>query len=248
MLIRHGRLILAPAVVIALASGCTTAKTQRTVDKLRYQVRSQQHAIAGQTRQIQALTAERDSLEKQIEEQALLLSVYQDKASEAENALTQATQEAADIRQQLEELARREPAFEYDQATGTLSVAAEVLFDSGKARLKKTGIEALRKVAPILAGSGRLVRVDGHTDSDPIKRSKWEDNWQLASERARQVVKLLVKEGVDKDRLFFAAFADTRPKAENTTAKGKRLNRRVELVPLKEEQAALPTVQVSRAD
>jgi len=248
MLTRHGRLILAPVVVIALASGCKTVKTQRTVDKLNYQVRSQQHAIAGQTRQIQALTAERDTLKNQIEEQALLLSVYQDKATDAESALTQVTQETADIRRQLEELASRESAFEYDKATGTLSVAAEVLFDSGKARLKKTGIEALRKVVPILAGSGQLIRVDGHTDSDPIKRSQWEDNWQLASERARQVLKLLVQEGVGKDRLFFAAFADTRPKAENTSAKGKRLNRRVELVPLKDDQAALPAMQVSSTE
>jgi chemotaxis protein MotB len=217
------------------------------MDKLQSQVRTQQHAMAGQTRQIEALTAERDALKKQLEEQALLLKTHQDKASQAESALSQAGQESADLRRRLEELADKEPEFEYDKDTGTLSVAAEVLFDSGKVRLKQSGMDALRKVAPILAESDHLIRIDGHTDSDPIKHSKWEDNWQLAAERARQVLKFLLQEGVARERLFFAAFADTRPKAENSSTDGKRINRRVELLPLDEKRAAIPAAQVSSA-
>jgi chemotaxis protein MotB len=98
----------------------------------------------------------------------------------------------------------------------------------------------LNKVAPVLKQGDHLIRIDGHTDSDPIRRSKWDDNWQLAAERARQVLKVLIKQGVPKDRIFFAAFADTRPRATNKTTAGKKQNRRVELVPLQEGSAGIP--------
>ena len=248
MLYRHGRQTLAPVVVLLLASSCTP-NARKTADRLRHQVRSQQHVIDGQTRQIRELTAERNTVRAQFEEQNLLLKVFQDKASSAEEILSKVAVEKDDLQRRLEELAREDPdAFQYDQKTGTLSVAAEILFSPGKTDLRKSGVSALKKVVAALEGSDQLIRVDGHTDADPIKVSKWEDNWQLAAERARRVLKLLVKEGIGKERLYFAAFADTRPKSANTSLEGKRTNRRVEIVPLDEERAPLPTTKVSKSN
>jgi len=256
MFIRHG-MVFAPAVVFLLASGCSPS-AQKTIDNLRYQVRSQQHVIAGHTRDSENLTAERDALRNKLQEQALLVDVYKKKADDAEGALTGATsalgqtQSALDLalseknqiekslQERLQELAQSDPDMEYDPKTGSLSVAAEVLFNPGKSELRASGLKALTKVAPVLKQGDHLIRIDGHTDSDPIRKSKWDDNWQLASERARQVLKMLIKRGVHKDRIFFAAFGDTRPRATNKTAAGKKQNRRVELVPLLENATAVP--------
>jgi len=261
MFIRHGSL-LAPVVVFLLASGCSPS-AQKTVDNLRYQVRSQQHVIAGHTRDNENLTAERDALRNKLQEQSLLLDVYKKKADDAEGALTGATsalgqaqsalnlalseknQVEKSLQERLQELAQGDPDMEYDPKTGSLSVAAEVLFNPGKSELRPSGQTALNKVAPVLKEGDHLIRIDGHTDSDPIKKSKWDDNWQLASERARQVLKVLIKQGVPKERIFFAAFGDTRPRATNKTAEGKKQNRRVELVPLQENSAAVPLGRVS---
>jgi chemotaxis protein MotB len=256
MFIRHGRLI-APVVVFLLASGCSPS-AQKTIDNLRYQVRSQQHVIAGHTRDVENLAAERDALNNKLQEQGLLLDVYKKKADDAETALTGATSALGEaksaldlaltektqieksLQERLQELAQGDPDLEYDPKTGSLSVAAEVLFNPGKSELRTSGLKALNKVAPVLKQGDHLIRIDGHTDSDPIRRSKWDDNWQLAAERARQVLKVLIKQGVPKDRIFFAAFADTRPRATNKTTAGKKQNRRVELVPLQEGSSGIP--------
>jgi len=256
MFIRHG-MVFAPVVVFLLASGCSPS-AQKTIDNLRYQVRSQQHVIAGHSRDNENLAAERSALKNKLQEQGLLLDVFKKKSEDAEGALTGATsalgqaQSALDLarseknqiekslQERLQELAQSDPDMEYDPKTGALSVAAEVLFNPGKSELRESGRKALNKVAPVLMQGDHLIRIDGHTDSDPIKRSKWDDNWQLASERARQVLKVLIKQGVPKERIFFAAFGDTRPRATNKTAAGKKQNRRVELVPLQESSSSVP--------
>lgn len=248
----YGRRILTPVVVLALASGCTSTARQRT-DNLRSQLRAQQHVVDGQARKIDQLTQERDvlaqerdSLKTQLDEQRLLLQVLQDKANSSEKDRSLVSEQLEELKKRLEELAIQDPdAFHWDSATGTFGVAAEVLFHPGKADLLPGGADALRKVVPILRDREELVRVDGHTDSDPIKLSKWDDNWQLAGERARRVLKFLAQEGIDSGRLFFAGYADTRPKAENTSKDGKRMNRRVELVPLPPQARTLPEDKVS---
>jgi len=249
---RYGRILSVPVVVITLASGCTS-NARRRADQFQAQIRSQQHVIAGQSRKIDQLAkernllaGERDSIRKQLDEQQLLLRVFEDKASSSEQARDVAAEELQSIKKKLEELALREPeAFHWNAETGTLGVAAEVLFRPGKVELLKSGIEALRKVVPILNDGDEFVRVDGHTDSDPIKFSKWDDNWQLAGERARRVLKFLVKEGVAGNRLYFSGFGDTRPRSENSSRHGKRMNRRVELVPLPADTPILPKNKVS---
>ncbi|MBI2191825.1 MAG: OmpA family protein [Planctomycetes bacterium] len=236
---------LLPVVALLLASGCIPS-SRKDLDKLNYQVRSQQHVIAGQARKIDELTRERDALQNQLADQDVLISTYQVQTADSEKARELASQELENLRHRLEELARQDPdAFEWNASAGTLGVAAEVLFRPGKADLLPTGAEALRKVTPLLRESRELIRVDGHTDADPIRLSKWDDNWQLAGERARRVLKFLEAEGIPRERLFFAGFADTRPKADNTSAAGKKVNRRVELLPLPAADAAPPTAEVS---
>ena len=90
-------------------------------------------------------------------------------------------------------------------------VEGAVLFEPGQATLKDTGQETLRKLIPELVKTGRNVRVDGHTDSDPIARSKWRTNLQLSAERASVVGEFLTGNGIPNERLFVAGFGEYRP-------------------------------------
>ena len=118
----------------------------------------------------------------------------------------------------------------YDKTRGTLTVnlPGEVLFEPGKAQLKNSALATLDKVVAAIKKdySTKTIYVDGHTDADPITRTKtmWEDNWDLAAARANAVRKYLTSHGVDSKKVDLRAFGPNRPK------KDKQASRRVEIV------------------
>jgi chemotaxis protein MotB len=109
-------------------------------------------------------------------------------------------------------------------------VEGAVLFEPGQATLKASGQETLKKLIPELSKTGRNVRVDGHTDVDPITRSKWRSNLQLSAERATVVGEFLASNGLPADRLFVAGFGEYRPHDPAKSDDAKRKNRRVEIL------------------
>ncbi|MHC4271962.1 MAG: OmpA/MotB family protein [Planctomycetota bacterium] len=122
----------------------------------------------------------------------------------------------------------------FDPAAGTITVTLQnsLLFDSGKATLKKTTITELDHINSVLRSkySGRQIGVVGHTDSDPIKKSKWQDNWELSAQRALSVLRYLVKQGIPSDQIRAIGRGESQPIASNSSASGKARNRRVEIV------------------
>ncbi|MBE7445226.1 MAG: flagellar motor protein MotB [Planctomycetia bacterium] len=109
-----------------------------------------------------------------------------------------------------------------------------ILFDSGRAAIKPHGEGALKKVAEFLKENPQIsVRVDGHTDSDPIIRTRnlWDSNHHLSAARALSVFHFLTKnENITEGRIHIAGFGPNRPIASNNTTTGKRENRRVEFL------------------
>lgn len=108
--------------------------------------------------------------------------------------------------------------------------SGEVLFDPGKTEIKAKGKEILLDVAKTLKEKGLFVQVDGHTDSDPIKRSLGKfpsgSNFELGAERALAVVVFLQKEGgLDPAKLHLSSWAEHQP----AEAGNKKRNRRVEI-------------------
>lgn len=118
----------------------------------------------------------------------------------------------------------------FNKATGdmTVNIPGDVLFDAGRASLKDTSRSTLSKIANAIKKdyAGKHVFVDGHTDSDPITRTKgmWQDNLDLSAARARAVAKFMTSEGVDVKLVDTRAFGSTQPK------KTKEASRRVEIV------------------
>src|SRR5574337_2066091 len=92
----------------------------------------------------------------------------------------------------------------------------KVLYDSGSATIKPTGEKALRKMAEFLKENPRIsIRVDGHTDSDPIIRTKhlWDSNHHLSAARALSVFHFLTKsENVAEGRMHVAGVGPDRPR------------------------------------
>lgn len=122
----------------------------------------------------------------------------------------------------------------FDPSAGTITVTLPnaILFGSGKAKLKKATSVELDHIQSVLESqySGRQIGVVGHTDSDPIKKSKWKDNWELSVQRALAVVRYLIAHGAAEDKIQAVGCGASRPIASNSTASGKASNRRVEIV------------------
>jgi chemotaxis protein MotB len=104
-----------------------------------------------------------------------------------------------------------------------IDVPGDVLFDSGKATLKANAKTTLDKIAAAIRkqypSSG--LRVQGFTDTDPIKKSQWADNWELAFARARSVGKYLEGKGFSNDDFAYVSFGDTKPRS--TKAQSRRV-------------------------
>jgi chemotaxis protein MotB len=112
-----------------------------------------------------------------------------------------------------------------------LTLPSDVLFDSGSARLSKSGKDALTSVAQVLATMpDRRFQVEGHTDNVPISNAQYASNWELASARALIVVKTMVDAGMPNQALSAASYGEFHPVTDNATDIDRKVNRRIEIV------------------
>jgi len=116
-----------------------------------------------------------------------------------------------------------------DKGNITVAVPGDVLFASGDATVKSTAKTTLDRIAGIIKKEfpGKKVFVDGHSDSDPITKTKdkWLDNLDLSAARSRAVADYLTGNGgLPKTQVATRAFAATSPKSS------KDKGRRVEIV------------------
>ena len=122
----------------------------------------------------------------------------------------------------------------YDNNAGTITVTLPntILFSSGKATLKKSTNTELDHILTVLNNryGGNRIEVVGHTDTDPIKKSQWKDNWELSAQRALSVLRQLNSNGIPDDLIRTVGCGQGRAIAPNSTSSGKARNRRVEIV------------------
>jgi chemotaxis protein MotB len=122
----------------------------------------------------------------------------------------------------------------FDPAAGTITVTLpnSILFDSGQASLKTATSRELDHIHSVLQQkyAGKPIDVVGHTDTDPIKKSKWKDNWELSAQRSLTVARYLIQRGISEDKIRAVGCGESRPIASNSNATGRAKNRRVEIV------------------
>ncbi|MDD3345442.1 MAG: OmpA family protein [Candidatus Omnitrophica bacterium] len=114
-----------------------------------------------------------------------------------------------------------------------ITVVGDLLFDSGKSKIRPEAYPLLDKVSEVLKDNMAQfdVGIEGHTDNVPIKLSGWKSNWELSTARALSVLHYLVKDqGISPERLSAIGYGEYRPVASNDTAEGRKQNRRVEIV------------------
>ncbi len=106
-------------------------------------------------------------------------------------------------------------------------------FDSGQARLLPGAAEKIRRIAKILIQHNLELRVEGHSDNQPIHNAEFRSNWELSTARAMSVLFILVDgSGYDPRKISIAGYGQYRPVADDSTPEGRRMNRRVDLVVL----------------
>ncbi len=114
---------------------------------------------------------------------------------------------------------------------------SEVLFAPGAADIGEAGKNQLNQLARTLQAISSkiptdidwILRVDGHTDKDPIKTPRFPSNWELSSARAISVVQFLIEHGLPPNRLAATGFGEFQPLEDRNDEIGKRRNRRIEL-------------------
>lgn len=106
-----------------------------------------------------------------------------------------------------------------------------ILFASGSADLEDRGQESLRRLQRVLSNPKLQVRIEGHTDDQPLSTPLYPDNWALSVARAAAVARFFIsEEHVTPDRIAVMGYGEERPVDSNETADGRAQNRRVVLV------------------
>jgi len=133
------------------------------------------------------------------------------------------------------EIARGEIAL-HDGPNGlVISLREAGFFPSGSAGLKVDSQPALARIAAILMERKSDIRIEGHTDNVPIHNSQFNSNWELSTARATEMVRLLIQTyGYDAKKLSAGGYAQYHPIATNATDAGRTMNRRVDLVILRD--------------
>ncbi len=128
------------------------------------------------------------------------------------------------------EIARGEVAVTDTAGLSTIVIRSDRLFASGSARLEASLEPVVLRVAEALDDVPGTIVVTGHTDDVPIRTARFPSNWELSTERAASVVKLLSSRLKDPGRLKAEGLADSAPAVPNDSAGNRARNRRVEII------------------
>jgi len=112
-----------------------------------------------------------------------------------------------------------------------VSLKQAAFFPSGADGVDPGTFTTMEKVAAALKAVSNPVRIEGHTDAQPIHTARFRSNWELSAARSIAIMELLAARfQIAHERMSIAGYADTVPVADNDTAEGRARNRRVDLI------------------
>lgn len=117
-----------------------------------------------------------------------------------------------------------------------ISIKEKVLFKSGSADIEPGSLQTIERIGKVLTAlKGKQIRIEGHTDSDPIKSSRFPDNQELSTARANSVWRIFVNIlGMDPKTISATGYGEFRPLVPNDTPEHKAQNRRVDIAVLRD--------------
>jgi outer membrane protein OmpA-like peptidoglycan-associated protein len=196
---------------------------RRAAEQSTLQAQKEREAALAQQQQ---LALEADKARKAEEQARRAEEEARKNAQEADRLRQKSEQDQVQLRRQI--LAQLNAILETrDTARGLIVNMSDVLFDTGKYTLRPGAREKLAKVSGIvLSHPGLALAVEGHTDS--VGGDEY--NMRLSENRANSVRDYLIAQGISQANISAKGFGKTMPVADNSTAAGRQMNRRVELV------------------
>ena len=188
-------------------------------------------------KKIDELTAENDGLKQEIEDRDRQINDAMVRENDSKSTIDELNQQLAKSRAD----GKNKEGWITMPSFDMISVPGSVLFESGKAQLTSGGRAKLAQIASDIRGKygDRDIFVFGHTDDQPIKKSKWKDNWELGANRSLTVIRELANLGIPNDSLVQANCSQFRPKTANAGDKARLQNRRVEFYAVKKNAGVI---------
>jgi len=122
----------------------------------------------------------------------------------------------------------------------TVEIKDAILFETGSAQLKESGIELLEKLEGLLNDFDNDIVVEGHTDNVPLNNEKYPSNWELSAARAVAVLRYLNEvQNVAPTRLSARGYGEYSPIEKNDGPDNRRKNRRVNLLIVFDQEEGL---------
>jgi chemotaxis protein MotB len=244
------------ALVIAIASaGCGYSQEEwdqkvRENESLRNQLAAQRQAQKKSEADYSDALHEIDELKRRLKERGIDLDTVNANLAQTNKALEEYQRRATQLdeirkrfellRNKLQKLTQLGLKVDVRDNRMVIQLPGDVLFDSGREKLKPEGANILKQVGDVVRAdsdlSKRQFQVAGHTDAKPLQGGAFKDNWGLSAMRARSVLVLLTTPaaqggaGLDPRNWSAAGYSDTDPVATNDSEEGRQKNRRVELV------------------
>ncbi|MFQ5952853.1 MAG: flagellar motor protein MotB [Candidatus Omnitrophota bacterium] len=165
----------------------------------------------------------------------------QSKVDDLEKERRKEQKEFEEVKRQLEkklkgQIDRKQVSLKMREGSLEIILSDDILFDSGKAELKRGALPVLDKVARVIKREvpEKDIGIRGHSDNVPITYSNWASNWELSTARATNVLHYLESKGIPAEKMSATGYGEHRPIASNATEEGRARNRRVEIVILPE--------------
>lgn len=112
-----------------------------------------------------------------------------------------------------------------------VSLREAAFFRPADARINPDAYEIIERVAESIKKLPNPVRMEGHTDSTPIRKGRFRSNWELSAARSIAMLDLLADEfEIPREKMAIAGYADTAPIDSNETPAGRARNRRVDII------------------
>ena len=202
------------------------AERQRNAELAQQQAEAHAQQSALDAERAKAAQAQADAERARAEAAAALAQAQAAQAQAQAAAASKSADSAKEARERL--LAQLNSVLATSEsARGLIVNMSDVLFETGKYNLKPATQISLAKVAGILqAYPGLKLQVEGYTDNVGSEQF----NQKLSENRAGAVRDFLVTQGVKQDNIIATGYGMAKPVADNSTAKGRSLNRRVQLV------------------
>ena len=252
---------LALVAATVFAAGCghsdeEMAEKQRAIDKLTVDLKAARSLHDEDAKKYNEASADIETLRGQLQTAGVKSKEEMDRLTRAVAEYKQRADQLAameqrfrDLKSRLDKLTTAGVKFVVRNNRMVIQLPGDILFDSGKDELKKSGKDVLMQVADVIRNdkdlNARNFQVAGHTDNAKYPAGgPFKDNWGLSLARARQVLLFLVapkdekkadKSGgaLNPQHWAPAGYGETDPQAGSVEAQKPdemAKNRRVELV------------------